>query len=199
MSEKKSSGGFFKRLGRRGSSGSSSGQSGNAQVSIPEVAQDTDFNSQPPAPTQPAAVMHGGSHSGAGPSWPWARKGKFAYARKSVPMPIKQIFQMPGHLPERTPTLTEDEEEGEEDHDSGVQIMEHHPETPPHVILRQRYMKSHCYPKCSYGDRDDWRWFGTQRTTWPWKGGHGRRLKEEEILQEGSKENGERAEEGHGG
>jgi hypothetical protein len=143
MSEKKGSGSgrFFKMLGRKGSSKSSSGHSGNAQVSIPEVAQDTDFTSQPPpqGPSQPLEVTQRGAHSGAGPSWPWARKGKLAYARKSVPMPIKETFQIPPNLPERTPTPTEDEEEEEEiemgEHDSSVQIMEHHPVTPPHVIL----------------------------------------------------------------
>jgi hypothetical protein len=60
------------------------------------------------------------------------RKGKIAYARKSVLMPIKETFQMPDHLPERTPTLTEDEAE---DHDSSIQIIEHNPKTPPHIFL----------------------------------------------------------------
>jgi hypothetical protein len=59
-------------------------------------------------------------------------KGKIAYARKSVPMPIKETFQMPEHLPERTPTPTEDEAD---DHDSIVQIIEHKPQTSPHVFL----------------------------------------------------------------
>jgi hypothetical protein len=63
------------------------------------------------------------------------RKGKFAYARKSVPMPIKETFQMPERLSEHTPTPTEDEEEEEDDHDSSIQFMEHQPETPPHVLL----------------------------------------------------------------
>jgi hypothetical protein len=60
------------------------------------------------------------------------RKGKIAYARKSVPMPIKETFRMHEHLPERTPTLTEDEAD---DHDSSVQIIEHKPQTPSHVFL----------------------------------------------------------------
>jgi hypothetical protein len=42
------------------------------------------------------------------------RKGKFAYARKSVSMPIKETFQIPEHLPKRTPTPTEDEDEEED-------------------------------------------------------------------------------------
>jgi hypothetical protein len=63
---------------------------------------------------------------------PWMRKGKIAYARKSVPLPIKETFQMPEHLPERTATPTED---GAEDHDSSIQIIEYKPKTPPHVFL----------------------------------------------------------------
>jgi hypothetical protein len=45
------------------------------------------------------------------------RKGKIDYARKSVPMPIKETFQMSDHLPKCTPTPTE---EDVEDHDSSV-------------------------------------------------------------------------------
>jgi hypothetical protein len=44
------------------------------------------------------------------------------YARMSLLMPIKETFQMPDHLPERSPTPTEDEAE---DHDSNIQIIEH--------------------------------------------------------------------------
>jgi hypothetical protein len=142
MSEKKSggSGRFFKMLGRKGSSRSSS--SGNARVDIPDTVQDTNFSSQPThqGTSRPHETVQREAHSGAGPSWPWARKGKLSYARKSVPMPIKETFQIPPNLPERTPTPTEDEEEEDEEpeveeHDSSIQIMEHHPETPPHVIL----------------------------------------------------------------
>jgi hypothetical protein len=60
------------------------------------------------------------------------RKGKIAYARKSVLMPIKETFQMPDHLPERTPTPTEDEAE---DHDSSIQIIEHITKMSSHVFL----------------------------------------------------------------
>jgi hypothetical protein len=47
-------------------------------------------------------------------------------------MPIQETFKMPEHLLEHTPTPTEDEDE---DHDSSVQIIEHKPVTPPHVLL----------------------------------------------------------------
>jgi hypothetical protein len=47
-------------------------------------------------------------------------------------MPIKEIFHMPEHLPERTPTPIEHKAK---DHDSSVQISEHKPPTPPHVFL----------------------------------------------------------------
>jgi hypothetical protein len=69
MSDKKSNGGFFKMLGRRSSSRSSSvGHGGNAQVSIPNVAQDTDFSShQQVAPPQPD-VEYGGPTSRSGHS-----------------------------------------------------------------------------------------------------------------------------------
>jgi hypothetical protein len=123
MSDKKISGGFFKMLGRHSSSKSSSaGHSGNAQVSIPDVAQDTDFTSHQQVAPQQTDAEQGGAYSRARPSWPWMRKGKIAYARKSVPMPIKETFQMSDHLPERIPTPTEDEAD---DHESIIQIIEH--------------------------------------------------------------------------
>jgi hypothetical protein len=39
---------------------------------------------------------------------------------------------MPDHLPERTPTPTEDEAK---DHDPSILIIEHKPKTPPHMFL----------------------------------------------------------------
>jgi hypothetical protein len=63
MSDKKS-GGFFKRFGLHSSSRSSSaGHSGNAQVSIPDVAQDTDFSSHHQVAPQQVDVEQGGDHS----------------------------------------------------------------------------------------------------------------------------------------
>jgi hypothetical protein len=57
------------------------------------------------------------------------RRGRFAYAKKSVPMPIRETFKMLDHIPEKYETTTEDEDE------ESVQITQHQCKTPPHVFL----------------------------------------------------------------
>jgi hypothetical protein len=127
MAEKKSDG-FFKGFGRRSSSKINlGGQSGNAQVSIPEVTQEPDdsgyYTMVPQRKVgQEMPVLE------AGPSRA-ARRGTFAYAKKRVPMPIREPFQMPDHIPERSETPTKDDKK------ESVQIVEHRLKTPPHVLL----------------------------------------------------------------
>jgi hypothetical protein len=71
MSEKKSSVGFFKMLGRCSSSRNSSvGHSRNAHVSILDVAQHTIFTSHQQVARPQPVVEQGDPSSRAGSSWP---------------------------------------------------------------------------------------------------------------------------------